>query len=362
MDLDGHIKLIDFGLSKENMNPSKMTSSFCGSPEYMSPEMLNQHGHGLSVDVYSLGVVLYELVTGLPPHYSSNQKQMIDCIIDSAQSAALPRTMSMPGKFLISSLLIKSPENRLGSKRGIAEIKEHPWCEDCSWDLILAKKVQPPYVPCLYGKQRWMHISTSKAFENSTPTRKTTKGTHAEFETAAGSTMNSQMETPKRALLVKEAKKYEITGEKLPLPLATKKVSGANFLKPKTSGYICSPPVETTNELSLKKKEIARKLSSPACGNATKGKKVAAFRRNMCGGFGETVRGISGDTKKQTQHVNNMYFSGLDKSGAVTKGSTISAPLITKVKKAEITRGSSTANNQMISSRTGGKGWAYHNK
>ena len=69
IDIDGHIKLADFGLSKQDMGGDALANSFCGSPEYMSPEMLQGHGHSLPVDYYSLGAILFEMITGLPPHY-----------------------------------------------------------------------------------------------------------------------------------------------------------------------------------------------------------------------------------------------------------------------------------------------------
>jgi len=69
LDVDGHVRLTDFGLSKEHMNKEARTYSFCGSPEYMSPEMLAGQGHTRAVDFYSLGALLYEMLTGLPPFY-----------------------------------------------------------------------------------------------------------------------------------------------------------------------------------------------------------------------------------------------------------------------------------------------------
>jgi len=70
IDEDGHIKLTDFGLSKMDFSSNDVTYSFCGSPEYMSPEMLNNNGHSRQVDIYCLGVLLYELLIGIPPHYN----------------------------------------------------------------------------------------------------------------------------------------------------------------------------------------------------------------------------------------------------------------------------------------------------
>jgi serine/threonine protein kinase len=82
IDIDGHIKLADFGLSKFLTSSDSLTNSFCGSPEYMSPEMLMGTGHGSSVDYYSLGAILFEMLTGLPPFYSTDRNQMYLCIVE----------------------------------------------------------------------------------------------------------------------------------------------------------------------------------------------------------------------------------------------------------------------------------------
>lgn len=75
IDIDGHIKLADFGLSK-HIQSNAFTNSFCGSPEYMSPEMLTGEGHNMGVDYYSLGAILFEMLTGLPPFYSTDRNHM----------------------------------------------------------------------------------------------------------------------------------------------------------------------------------------------------------------------------------------------------------------------------------------------
>ena len=72
-DEDGHAMLTDFGLSKEGIVNNNAAKSFCGSPAYLAPEMLKRQGHGKSVDWYLLGVLLYEMLVGLPPYYSSNK-------------------------------------------------------------------------------------------------------------------------------------------------------------------------------------------------------------------------------------------------------------------------------------------------
>jgi serum/glucocorticoid-regulated kinase 2 len=92
LDLDGHIVLTDFGLSKKDMKRKSRTYSFCGSPEYISPEMLRNEGHGMSVDFYSLGVLLYEMLTGLPPFYDPEHSSMYRKILHEALT--IPRWVS----------------------------------------------------------------------------------------------------------------------------------------------------------------------------------------------------------------------------------------------------------------------------
>lgn len=76
LDTEGHIKLIDFGLSKQGVGRNGVSFSFCGSAEYMSPEMLNGLAHGRSIDYYALGALLYEMLIGIPPFYSKDKKEM----------------------------------------------------------------------------------------------------------------------------------------------------------------------------------------------------------------------------------------------------------------------------------------------
>jgi serum/glucocorticoid-regulated kinase 2 len=76
LDVDGHVRIADFGLAKPNIGEGELSYSFCGSPEYMSPEMIKKAGHSYPVDYYCLGAMLYELVVGIPPFYSKNTKEI----------------------------------------------------------------------------------------------------------------------------------------------------------------------------------------------------------------------------------------------------------------------------------------------
>lgn len=147
LDVDGHVRLTDFGVSREKVNPAVLQTSFCGSPEYMSPEMLGGHGHTQVVDFYCLGALLYEMLTGLPPFYHPDRARMYRMI--QTEEVRIPRYFSTKVKDLILKLLEKEPSLRLGTHRGAQEIKSHPWCINIPWDQFLLKAVTPPFAPSL---------------------------------------------------------------------------------------------------------------------------------------------------------------------------------------------------------------------
>lgn len=143
IDLDGHIKLIDFGLA--TFDRGSMQTSFCGSHEYLSPEMIRRKGYNKCVDFYSLGSFLYEMITGLPPFWDSNREKLYEKIL--SQELVVPKYMSSALNSLLRGLLRKDPSLRLGSIFGVKEIKEHPWLEGVNWENVKNKKIQPPFRP-----------------------------------------------------------------------------------------------------------------------------------------------------------------------------------------------------------------------
>ncbi|CAD8051545.1 unnamed protein product [Paramecium primaurelia] len=147
LDLQGHLLLSDFGLSKPDMKPDDFAYSFCGSPEYMAPEMLMKTGHNYLVDCYCLGALLYELVTGLPPFYSHNTQEIYNSILTEKIEFPQYVQISPVLKDLILQLLQKDPTERLGQNGGIVEILTHQWFQDVDFEAIANKQLKTPYQP-----------------------------------------------------------------------------------------------------------------------------------------------------------------------------------------------------------------------
>lgn len=141
LDADGHALLTDFGLSKEGVKEG-LQKSFCGSVAYLAPEMLRRSGHNKTVDWYLLGVLIYEMLVGMPPYFSSNRDELFENI--KKAQLKLPKALSEEAKNLITHLLKRDPAKRLGSSTDAAEIKNHPWFKDLNWQDVLERKLKPP--------------------------------------------------------------------------------------------------------------------------------------------------------------------------------------------------------------------------
>ncbi|KAI8147555.1 kinase-like domain-containing protein [Fennellomyces sp. T-0311] len=144
IDYNGHIALCDFGLCKLNMTENERTNTFCGTPEYLAPELLLGQGYSKVVDWWTLGVLLYEMMTGLPPFYDENTNEMYRKILQD--ELRFPDDMSSDAKNLLRGLLTRDPNERLGNN-GPEEIKNHPFFASIDWRKLLQKKVQPPFKP-----------------------------------------------------------------------------------------------------------------------------------------------------------------------------------------------------------------------
>jgi len=123
LDADGHILLTDFGLSRQNvMGTLKGADSFCGSYAYLAPEMVEKTGHGKAVDWYLVGVVLYELITGMPPFYDDDKEVLFKNIKMNQLQFDDDIEWSPECMDFLKRILEKDPIKRLGSKGGLKEI------------------------------------------------------------------------------------------------------------------------------------------------------------------------------------------------------------------------------------------------
>mmetsp|Transcript_16271 Transcript_16271/g.22869 ORF Transcript_16271/g.22869 Transcript_16271/m.22869 type:complete len:393 (+) Transcript_16271:28-1206(+) len=146
LDENGNIKLTDFGLSKDDVSGKQLTHTFCGTPEYLAPEVIHGAGYGQAVDWWSLGTLLFEMLTGLPPFFNSNLHVMYEKIIRA--KLTFPAYMSPDAISLLTGLLDRSPKRRLGSGTTDAqEIKDHPFFKEIDWQLLFEKKITPPFKP-----------------------------------------------------------------------------------------------------------------------------------------------------------------------------------------------------------------------
>lgn len=151
VDSDGHLKLTDFGLVKPKMDADSTTSTFCGTPEYIAPEMLQQQPYTKAVDWWSFGILVYEMLTGLPPFYDENVNKMYRMIL--SEPLTFPDSMSPEAQDLITQLLDRNPETRLGSSANDYEdIKKHPFFAPLDWDQVYKKQYTPEWKPTIKGE------------------------------------------------------------------------------------------------------------------------------------------------------------------------------------------------------------------
>jgi serine/threonine protein kinase len=142
IDADGHLKLADFGLAKENVSTNAPNKTFCGSPQYLSPEMLSKEGTTKASDIYGIGAILFELISGSPPFYSPDENLMYKNI--SENKLMFPEFFSEELKDLLKKMLDKDPKNRIGIQNDKSDLKNHEFFSDINWEDIMNKKVKPP--------------------------------------------------------------------------------------------------------------------------------------------------------------------------------------------------------------------------
>ncbi|XP_074762256.1 ribosomal protein S6 kinase alpha-3 isoform X1 [Athene noctua] len=146
LDEEGHIKLTDFGLSKESIDHEKKAYSFCGTVEYMAPEVVNRRGHTQSADWWSFGVLMFEMLTGTLPFQGKDRKETMTMILKA--KLGMPQFLSPEAQSLLRMLFKRNPANRLGAgPDGVEEIKRHVFFSKIDWNKLYRREIHPPFKP-----------------------------------------------------------------------------------------------------------------------------------------------------------------------------------------------------------------------
>lgn len=146
LTLDGHIKIADYGLCKENMGYGQTTGTFCGTPDFIAPEILLDQKYGRSVDWWALGVLMYQMLLGKSPFRGKDEDEVYDAIL--SDEPLYPIHMPKDSVSILQQLLERDPSRRLGSGPDDAkEIMDHPYFHNINFDDLLNLRVKPPYKP-----------------------------------------------------------------------------------------------------------------------------------------------------------------------------------------------------------------------
>uniref|UniRef100_A0A8C2KIU6 protein kinase C n=1 Tax=Cyprinus carpio TaxID=7962 RepID=A0A8C2KIU6_CYPCA len=163
----GYVKIADFGLCKEGMGHGDRTSTFCGTPEFLAPEILTDTSYTRAVDWWGLGVLVYEMLVGESPFPGDDEEEVFDSIVND--EVRYPRFLSTEAIGIMRRLLRRNPERRLGSsERDAEDIKKQPFFRNIDWDALLQRRVPPPFVPAVKGKEDVSNFDAE--FTNEAPT------------------------------------------------------------------------------------------------------------------------------------------------------------------------------------------------
>jgi len=163
LDSDGHIAVTDFGLSKENLEDKAY--SFCGTVEYMAPEVVSRKGHSFAADWWSFGVLMFEMLTGQLPFQGTNRKETMTQILKA--KLGMPEYLSLEAQSLLRGLFKRNPANRLCSgPNGINDVHEHAFFTNIEWDKLRQKLIEPPFKPTVVSDEAFYFDSS---FTSKTP-------------------------------------------------------------------------------------------------------------------------------------------------------------------------------------------------
>lgn len=157
LDRLGHVVITDFGLCKEGIKSKDTTSTFCGTPEYLAPEVIQKKPYDRTVDWWCLGCVLYEMMFGLPPFYSKNQHEMYQKTL--CQPLSIPGSASPHARDILNAMLQKSRMDRLGAKADFEEIRCHQFFAPIDWEKLNNREVKAPFVPKVRAETDTLNIA-----------------------------------------------------------------------------------------------------------------------------------------------------------------------------------------------------------
>ncbi|XP_013873653.1 cGMP-dependent protein kinase 1 [Austrofundulus limnaeus] len=151
LDHRGYAKLGDFGFAKK-VGLGKKTWTFCGTPEYVAPEIILNKGHDSSADCWSLGVLMFELLSGSPPFSGSDPMKTYSIILRGIDMIEFPKKITKSAANLIKRLCRDNPSERLGNqKNGVKNVQKHKWFEGFNWDGLRQGSIKPPFTPTVDG-------------------------------------------------------------------------------------------------------------------------------------------------------------------------------------------------------------------
>lgn len=184
LDKDGYVCVTDFGLAKTNVQGAT-AETFCGTPEYLAPEFLIGGGHGKAVDWWSLGILLYEMLCGIPPFYDENVTDMYDLILK--KPLEFDDAVSPAARDLLTKLLDRDPSKRMQS---VEAFKAHPFFSDMDFEALYARKIPAPFKPDAKATNNF-----GTEFTSLKP-RLSTKGQSKEHSHIGGFTYNGDSAMP----------------------------------------------------------------------------------------------------------------------------------------------------------------------